>query len=304
MADLLTNFDSDKKELGSRIETAESIETAVKLMDEYLFRLHRNMTGPLQKTRHAGYLIEIARYAARMLNTVDAVVRLPESRPSDARPEQASKGVLVFGKAVQSAILLALLMALLPLDPAPWIPILLVIILLGMDIYLHVHEWRTRSVSGKSAGIRAPWDIAAVQLKIVHVHAFLNCLADALSCIDKALDEQGPENDGDFLEKETQVLKLFQDLLEAKAFQDGEWALKKAGHIQAILWERGIVVKEFDPGDAADSLFFDVEPGADPSISRHVTIRPAFIKGNRALLRGRAAAPFSSRIIQPDGNRP
>jgi hypothetical protein len=275
----------------------------VKVTDAYLSKLHGDMTQvySLQKSRNSGYLLEIVRYALRMLNTVEPVVHAAESRPSDIQTGQASKGFVMFGKAVQSAIILALLMALLSVNPAPWIPILLVIILLGIEIYLHVFEWRTRSVSKKITGIQTLLDISSplpakvdVQMKIVHVHAFLNCIADALSYIDKALNEQPPEKEGDFLEKETQILKLFQDLFEAKAFHDGEWALKKIPRIQAILLERGIVVKEFDPEDAADSLAFDVEPGADPSISRHVTIRPAFIKSNRVLLRGRVAEPFSS----------
>ena len=303
MTDLLTNFDNDKNELGNRIEAAPSIEEAVKLTDAYLSKLHRDMTGvySLQKSRNSGYLLEIVRYAVRMLNTVDTVVHTAKSQPSDVQSGQTSKGFVMFGKAVQSAIILALLMALLSVSPAPWIPILLLVILLGIEIYLYVFEWRIRSVSRKFIGVHTPLDISIplpakvdVQLKITHVHAFLNCIADALSYADKALNEQTSEKEGGFLEKETQILKLFQDLFEAKAFHDGEWALKKIPHIQAILWEQGIVVKEFDPMDAADILLFDIEPGADPPISRHVTIRPAFIKGKRVLLRGRVAEPFSS----------
>jgi len=303
MTDLLTKFDNDKNELGNRIEAATSIKEVVKLTDAYLSKLHRDMTGvySIQKSRNSGYLLEIVRYAVRMLNAVEPVVHVDETRPSDNQPGQTSKGFVMFGKVVQSAITLSLLMALLSVNPAPWIPILLVIILLGMEIYLHVFEWRIRSVSRKFTGAQTPLDISSplpakvdVQLKIFHVHAFLNCIADALSYADKALNEQTSEKKGNSLEKETLVLKLFQDLFEAKAFHDGEWALKKVSHIQAILWQRGIVVKEFDPKDAADSLAFDVEPGADPLISRHVTIRPAFIKGKRVLLRGRVAEPFSS----------
>jgi hypothetical protein len=302
MTDLLTNFDNDKKELGNRIEAAPSIEAVVKLTDAYLSKLHGDMTRvySLQTSRNSGYLIEIVRYAVRMLNTVAPVAHAAESRPSDVQPGQTSKGFVMFGKAVQSAIILALLMALLSVNPVPWIPILLGAILLGIEIYLHVLEWRIRSVSRNFSGVHAPIGISSplpakvdVQLKIAHVHAFLNCIADALSFADKALNEQASEKEGGFLEKETQILKLFQDLFEAKAFHDGEWALKKISHIQAILWERGIAIKEFDPMDAADILMFDIEPGADPSISRHVTIRPAFIRGKHVLLRGRVAEPFS-----------
>ncbi len=302
MTDLLTNFDSDRNELGNRIDAAPSIEEVVKLTDAYLSKLHGKMTKEysLQKSRNSGYLIEIIRYAVRMLNTVDVAANPAQSRPSDVLPEPASKGVVMFGKAVRSAIILVLLMTLVSVNPAPWIPILLVVILLGMEVYLLVFEWKSRSASQRFSGAYSPMEISSrlpakadVHLEIAHVHSFLNCIADALSYIDKSLNEQTSEKECGFLEKETQILNLFQDLFEAKAFHDGEWALKKVGHIQAILWERGILVKEFDPNDATDSLAFDAEPGADPSISRHVTIRPAFIKGNRLLLRGRVAEPFS-----------
>lgn len=302
MTDLLTNFDSDKNELGNRIEAAPSLEEAVKLTDAYLSKLHRDMSREysLQKSRYSGYLLEIVRYAVRMLTTVEPVVHAAESLSPDVQPGQNAKGFFMFGKAVQSAIIFALLLALLSVNPAPWIPILLVVILLGIEIYLYVFEWRSRSASKKLTGVHTLSGISSpltakvdVQLKISSVPIFLNCIADALSYADKALNEQTSEKEGDSLEKETQILNLFQDLYEAKTFHDGEWALKKVGQIQAILWGRGIAVKEFDPMDAADLLLFDVEPGADPSISQHITIRPAFIKGKRVLLRGRVAEPFS-----------
>ncbi len=298
MTNLLTNFDNDKIDLGKRIEAAPCIEDAVKLTDEYLSRLHRDMTGEysLQKSRYTGYLLEILRYAVRTLNAVDKQVHPAEFRPSDTRTRQLSRRFSVFVKTVQLALILALLMTLLSVGSTPWIPILLVLILLGTEIYLHVFERRTWSALKKTSDFYMPDETPEidVQLKIAHVHAFLNCIADALSYADKALNEQASEKEDGFLEKETQILKLFQDLFEAKAFHDGEWALKKISRIQAILWEQGIVVKEFDPVDTANISLFDVEPGADPSISRHVTIRPAFIKNNRVLLRGRVAEPFSS----------
>ncbi len=295
MTTFLTQFDNDKIDLGNRIAAASSIEAAVKLTDGYLSQLHREISGvhSLQKARYAGYLIEVIRYAVGALNAVDKQVNQAESRPSTIGAEPVSKRFFVFGKAVQSALILALLMTLLSINPAPWISILLVVILLGTEIYLHVFEWRG-FVSRKTSAVKMPDErpYIDIQLKITHVHAFLNCIADALSYVDKALNEPASEKAGGFLEKQTQILKLFQDLFEAKTFHDGEWALKKIPHIQAILWEQGIVAKEFDPMDAADLQLFDVEPGADSSISCHVTIRPAFIKGKRVLLRGRVAAPF------------
>lgn len=295
MTNLLSNFDNDKVDLGNRIKSASSIEEVVKITDGYLSRLHRDMADiySLQKFRYAGYLLEILRHAVRTLNAVDKEIRMAEIRPSEISTGRVSKPFFVFGKTVQSALIIALLMTLLSLNPTPWISILLVVVLLGTDIYLHVYDLKTSSVSMKSFDLRMPDEKPNIdiRLKITQIHSFLNCIADALSYIDKALNEPAADKNDDFLEKETQILKLFQVLFEAKAFHDGEWALKKIPQIRAILWEHGIVAKEFDPMDAADILSFDIEPGADASISRHLTIRPALIKGKRVLLRGRVAEP-------------
>jgi hypothetical protein len=304
MTHLLSNFDRDKTDLFRRIAASPGIEAAVKLTDGYLSGLHSEMTGrhPLQKSRYAGRLLEILRYGVRTLETVDTEVRQADSLPLETRSRSISKRFFLFVKTVQLALVLALLMTLQSVVSTPWTPVLLVLILLGTEVYLHVFTWKG-SVPWKTSDGHKPDETPQVdvQLKIAHVHAYLNCIADALSCIDKALNEQTPEKEGGFLENQTQILKLFQDLFEARAFHDGEWALKKISRIQAILWEQGIAVKEFDPADLADIASFDVEPGPDPAFSSHVTLRPAFIKNNRVLLRGRVAAPYSFAQNQSAG---
>jgi hypothetical protein len=297
MTNLLGNFDSEKDDLSKRIAAAPSIEDVVKLTDRYLTRLHRDMTDvlSLQKSRQAGYLLEILRYAIRTLTAVDKNILMADLRPWETLGGPVSKRLPVFEKTIPSALILALLAVLLSIDPIPWIPVLLVIVLLGTEIYRHVFAWRTRALSKRAATCIPPDEKPQIdaQLKISRVHTFMNCIADALSYADKALIDPTSEKGGSFLEKDPQILKLFQDLFEARAFHDGEWALKKVNHIQAILWEQGIVVKEFDPSDATDIASFDIEPGADPSITQYVTIRPAFLKNGRALLRGQVAEPFS-----------
>ncbi len=297
MTNLLTNFDNQRKDLSKRIEASRSIEDVVQLTDRYLTRLHREMTDavPLQKSRQAGYLLEILRYAIRTLTAVDKDIRIADFRSSETSGDPVSRRFQVVEKAVQIALIMALLVTLLWIDPIPWGSILLVIVLLGTGIYRHVFMRKSGYLFRKGSPGLVPDETPRidVQLKISRVHTFVNCIADALSYADKALIDQTSEKGGTSLEKEQQILKLFQDLYEAKAFQDGDWALKKVNHIQAILWEQGIVVKEFDPTDAADISSFDIEPGADPSITHYLTIRPAFLKKDRVLLRGRVAEPFS-----------
>ncbi len=296
MTNLLSNFDSEKDDLSKRIAAAPSIEDVVKLTDRYLSRLHRDMTEvlSLQKSRQAGYLLEILRYAIRALTAVDKNIHVADFRPWETSGGPVSKRFPVFEKTFPSALILALLAGLLSVDPIPWVPVLLGAVLLGTEIYRHVRAWRIQALSKRAATCVLADEKPKIdaQLKISRVHTFMNCIADALSYADKALIDPTSEKGGSFLEKDPQILKLFQDLFEARAFHDGEWALKKVNHIQAILWEQGIVVKEFDPSDATDIASFDVEPGADPSITQYVTIRPAFLKNDRVVLRGQVAEPF------------
>jgi hypothetical protein len=297
MTNLLTHFDNEKSDLSKRIAAASSVEDVIKLTDRYMTRLHKDMTEvlSLQKSRQAGYLLEMLRYAIRTLTAVDKNIHTADLRRWKTLGEPVSKRFHIFEKTIPSALILALLMMLLSIDPIPQIPVLLGIVLLGTEISRHILAWRARSLSRQAADFLVPAENLKidVQLKIGQVHTFMNCIADALSYADKALIDPTPETGGHFLEKDPQILKLFQDLFEARAFHDGEWALKKVNHIQAILWEQGIVVKEFDPSDPTDIASFDVEPGADPSITHHITIRPAFFKNDRVVLRGRVAEPFS-----------
>jgi hypothetical protein len=295
MTDLLTQFDSQKSELSKRIETASSIEETVNVMDAYWIQLHRDMSNGLsfRQSRQAGWLLEILRYAVRTLTAVDKHIQ-PPPRASEKQTDPVSKQFLFFGGIVQTALILALISTLLSAEKVLWVPVFLGIVLLGTEIYLLVSAWRTHSRAMLSADSGRHGDPPKidVQLKVSRIHAFMDCIADALVYVDKMLADPAVENETGFLEKEPQILKLFQELFEAKAFDDGDWALKKVNHIHAILWEQGIVVKEFNPEDAADMTSFDIEPGGDPSITAYLTIRPAFLKNDRVLLRGRAAAPF------------
>lgn len=304
MSSFVKNFDRDKADLARQIESAASIEDAVILTDGYLSRLHRDICSQfsLKASRDAEYLLEILRYAIRALTAVDKVVRYNDPRKPAQRPGRNPNRFFAFIKLLQSALILTLLTALVSASPVSWISVLLVLILSATEIHLHFTErknaFRFRSSSGSFSQEASPQ--MDVHLKVAHVHTFLNAVADALAYADKALTEKTPEKEAGLAEIETPLLKIFQDLFEASAFHDGEWALKKIPHIQIMLREKGIIVKAFDPMDPADRSFFDMEPAADPSVRSHITIRPAFIRADRVLLRGRAAEPFSAnRRIDP-----
>lgn len=301
MTNLLTRFDRQKSELSRLIASASSVEEAVHVMDGYWMQLHRDMSQGLsfRQSRHAGWLLEILRYAIRTLTAVEKYVHPPPPRSSEKQGDPVSKQFLLFGGIVQAALILALMLTLLSAEKVLWVPVFLAVVLLGTEVYLHGAAWwaHSRALSSVDSDQRGNPPNIDVALKVGRIHTFMDCIADALIYVDKMLAEPALEKENGFLEKEPQILKLFQDLYEAKTFQDGEWALKKVNHIHAVLWEQGIVVKEFDPKDAADTAAFDIEPGCDPSITSYLTIRPAFLKNDRVLLAGRVAAPYSDTSL-------
>ena len=301
MTDLLTRFDRQKSELSRRIASASTVEEAVHLMDGYWMQLHRDVSQGLsfRQSRQAGWLLEILRYAVRTLTAVENHVHLPPPRSSERQGDPVSKQFFLFGGIVQTALILALMLTLLSAEKVLWVPVFLAVVLLGTEVYLYGTAWRAQSRARSSVDSDRRGDLQNIDiaLKVGRIHTFMDCIADALVYVDKMLAEPAVERENGFLEKEPQILKLFQDLYEAKTFHDGEWALKKVNHIQAILWEEGIVVKEFDPEDADDTAAFDIEPGCDPSITAYLTIRPAFLKNDRVLLAGRVAAPYSDTSL-------
>ncbi len=298
---LLEDFDKEKNELRKKIEIAPATDDVVTLMDSYLSRIHSDMGGiNFQKSRNLGYLLEIVRYAVKTLVTVDKDIHHDNLQPERIQTESSSRHFVAFAKTVQFGICIALLVAFFSVAPVPWILVLLVIILMGIEIYLQVFNRKVGSKFKKHPGFHKSHETLGFlparidsKPKISRPQSFLNYFADSLSYVEKALNEQTPEKNGSYLEKEIQILRLFQDMFEAKTFNDGEWALKKVTQIQAILKENGIIVKEYDPAEPSDIHDFDVEPCADPSEKEYITIRPAFLRGKRVILRGRVAEPLT-----------
>ncbi|GEM_PF-2044188 len=300
MTHLLSHFDREKASLKNQIEATPSPAEAVNIIESYFDRLHRDMAEcySMHQYRHLGHLLETIRYGIRTLLTVDKRVHYT-ALDTHSGPES------VFRKQIWSAlrihlaiVILLLLLLLITTGPISETPLLLVLMLFGIDGYAMVALWKTRFHSKRHSGVQTVSQPPPVeiQLNISESQKFLNHIADALSFADKLLATDVSAKSGAGIENDSQILTLFQDLHEAMYFQDGDWALKKISAIRAILRENGITVKEFDSGDATGQRYFDLEPGADSSIRQPFTIRPAFIKGNRVLLRGKAAGPADVHI--------
>jgi hypothetical protein len=295
MTHLLSHFDREKPFLKKQIESMPSPAEAVTIIEAYLNHLHRDMAEfySIQQYRHLGHLLETIRYAARTLLTVDKTLHWTDSQPPIS-PDSIFRRMIWSGiliHVVVAGLLLFLLM--ITTGPISETSLLLTLILMGIDGYLLNTLWKTRASSKRQSVFKTVTTPAPVEvrLNIAQSQSFLNSIADSLAFADKLLMKDESEKPGNVVGNEFQILTLFQDLFEAMYFHDGEWALKKISTIRAILKENDILVKEFDPDDPTNRLNFDMEPCVDSSITHPVTIRPAFIKGNRVLLRGRASEP-------------
>ncbi len=306
MPGLKEHFDSAKSDLRKLMEATPNLENAMKLMNEYLSKVHRELSKSynLKESRQLGYLLEIVRFSVGSIKAVDKMVSTFPVDYTAIQTKKTSTAFITFGKTVQFAVALTLLITLLSMDPTPWIPIFLCGIFIGIEAYLILFKSKDRfflsplkRIFFQGAGKRNMPD-HAVQQKVdvqlvMNIPSLLNHVADSFSLIDKLLDEKSQQKEVTFLEKEIEILKIFQDFFEAKYFNDPEWALKKVSSIHAILQNQGIMVKKFDPKSASDRNHFDFEPAVDPSIKDYVTISPALIKDERTLLRGKVAEPFS-----------
>lgn len=304
MTHLLSHFDREKASLKNQIEATPSPAEAVNIIESYFDQLHRDMAEcySMHQYRHLGYLLETIRYGIRTLLTVDKHVHYTASE-AHSGPDSVFRKQIWSALRIHLAILILLLLLLITTGPISETPLLLVLILFGIDGYAMVALWKTRFHSKRNSGVQTVSQPPPVEipLNISESQKFLNHIADALSFADKLLAMDVSAKSGAGIENDSQILTLFQDLHEAMYFHDGDWALKKISAIRAILRENGITVKEFDSGDATGQRYFDLEPGADSSIRQTVTIRPAFIKDNRVLLRGKAAGPADLHVAEsPD----
>ena len=112
---------------------------------------------------------------------------------------------------------------------------------------------------------------------------FIDSLAEALRTADHILLRIAePSTQSDSWADDTRLMGVLQNLLEAKAAGDGDFALKLVGgEVNSLLAAEGVELVHYSKKTAQ---YFDVLPALDDIETREAA--PALIQGNRVLRRG------------------
>ncbi len=310
--DILEHFEQEKSQLRKQLEAEPDREQALRTVRDYFTALHREFAKnvSLHKARQLNALLDAIYFALGSVGAVNKRVKIaPPAVPSHSN---VPDWMFVYGKGLQAAIIILLLFALLNASPL-WIALISALILLALEKYLQALKYQEQPslffrglffLFRKKIAFPAPSATQAVSDKLapqvdvqiqVESQVFLNYLADALNVVQKIFAEQEEPQEDTLFEKEPQLLEFFQELFEAYYFNDGAWALKKIPNVTAFLRKHGIEVKTFDPHRSEDARYFDIEPAIGDALKEHLTIRPAFVKGEQTILRGQAAEPLSEK---------
>jgi hypothetical protein len=138
----------------------------------------------------------------------------------------------------------------------------------------------------------------------IDVDLFLSYFNQALGSIDDAVESDGNKQkkltSKNTLEEYSYVLQLLQDLIGESLDVQTEISplmRKQIERISTILKSYDIEVRLYQPNTEESKNafpFFELEPSLNPNLQEYVTLKPAFVKGDQVLLRGRVIEPVSS----------
>ena len=87
------------------------------------------------------------------------------------------------------------------------------------------------------------------------------------------------------------VLELLQGLAEAASRDHAELALARSNDVRSILQARGMTLVDYPANGSGQDAWFEFEPSLDPKSREYRTLRPALLRGDTLVLRGRAVEP-------------
>ena len=132
----------------------------------------------------------------------------------------------------------------------------------------------------------------------------LDGLALALDTIDRAVPgpagrSEAPGADQrqqEPIEAVIELLEVIQDLLGESRRDDARLTLKRSKERPGALARYGVKAVSYEPSEAAGEEsaildWFDSEPSLDPNAKDWKTLKPALVKDDRVLLRGRVVTP-------------
>jgi hypothetical protein len=294
MKTLLTLFDKQRSELQTQIEQATNPEQVVRLVQTRLDAIEKTYIGNLSVTqvRLTAFFLDTLRQSLAALSAAqDVQLTLPEIQTLPKPAPKSSTNRLIL-KVVQVLICTGIfgsLLSLTPHDPQVWMPILLVLALVGLEVVVQLEKkpMEENSVVQMSA---IPQPVLRVDSQVL-----LDNLADALHTIDQAIartSEVSKSPDSSRLEELPELLNLIQRLSGASFLNKPQMAMELTKLLPQVLIEQGIVAQVYHPDPSnSNRQYFDFEPSIDPSTQEYITITPALFKGDRLLRRGRVIEP-------------
>lgn len=289
---ILTLFSEGRSELQAAIDKATKLEQVVQLIQNQLNSLEQAYLKELSMTqaRLLFFLLEILRQS---INTLLAV---NETRVVDAQPQQivspASNSpkslILRLLQGIVCIGILGVLFSLTSTEPAAWMGILLISLLVGLEVAFEDQD-NHKNIPGSLQIGEAPQKLVQIDSKIL-----LDNLSDALNTIDLAIAsviEEKPR-DSSGIENQPELLLLLQRLMGASLLEKPQMTLELAQLLPQILMEQGIRAQIYRADDNnSQREYFDFEPSIESSRQDYTTITPALLYGDRLLRRGRVIEP-------------
>ncbi len=290
---ILTLFSEGRSELQTEIDKATKREQVVQLVQNQLNSLEKVYIKELSITqaRLLFFLLEILRQS---INTLLAV---NETKVVDSQPQQivnqtgitSPKSLIL--RVLQGIVctgILGVLFSLTSTEPAAWMGILLISLLVGLEVTFELDKDNYKNIPGSFQSGEAPQMLVQIDSKIL-----LDNLADALNTIDLAIAsviEEKPR-DSSGIENQPELLLFLQRLMGASFLEKPQMTLELAQLLPQILMEQGIRAQIYRADDNSHREYFDFEPSIDRSKQDYTTITPALLNGDRLLRRGRVIEP-------------
>lgn len=295
MTTLVAIYQERKNNLKTKLENAKTTKEVVEILKDEITWL-RDIEGEYireltpSQARLALERLEELSLSLNMLTAVK-VLESPASKPNPSESKSKNSANIIQGTLIGSAVGVFTSGALG--------------LLIGGGVGAVTSIVAAELISKEQNQDKVVTPVASEENKLeVDVDVFLSYFSQAFESIDNAVVADGnkqkkpiPKNT---LEEHSDVLQFLQDLIgETLDEQAGISPLmrRQIERISTILKPYDIEVLVYQPN--TEQLrnafpFFEFEPSLDPNLQEYVILKPAFVKGDEVLLRGRVIEPAFS----------
>lgn len=295
MTTLVALYQERKNNLKTQLENAKTTKQVVEILKDEITWL-RDMEGEYireltpSQARLASERLEELSLSLNMLTAVK-VLESPASKPNPSESKSKNSPNIIQGSLIGSAVGVFTGGALG--------------FLIGGGIGAVTSIVAAELISEEHNKDEVVTSVASEGNKLeVDVDVFLSYFIQVFESIDDAVvadcNEQKKLTPKNTLEEHSDVLNFFQDLIGETLDEQAEISplmRSQIERISTILKLCDIEVRVYQPNTEQSRNafpFFEFEPSLDPNLQEYVTLKPAFVKGDRVLLPGRVIEPVSS----------